>query len=132
MLSPDLFQISNEVANALHACKPIVALESTVISHGLPRPTNLETAYRLESIVREVGAVPATIGIIAGRLIVGLKEDQVQLLAEAGDIKKISTRDIPIAVAQNWHDYSVARCYARQARFRNKTFSRNRRRCNDP
>jgi len=103
MLLPDLFQISSEVADALLAGKPIVALESTVISHGLPRPTNLETAYRLESIVREVGAVPATIGIIAGRLIVGLNNDQVQLLAEASDIKKISTRDIPIAVSQNWH-----------------------------
>jgi pseudouridine-5'-phosphate glycosidase len=74
-----------------------------VISHGLPRPTNLETAYRLESIVREVGAVPATIGIIAGRLIVGLNKDQVQFLAEADDIKKISTRDLPIAVAKKWH-----------------------------
>jgi len=103
MLLPDLFQISSEVADALLAGKPIVALESTVISHGLPRPTNLETAYRLESIVREVGAVPATIGIIAGRLIVGLNNDQVQLLAKASDIKKISTRDIPIAVSQNWH-----------------------------
>ncbi|HJX89502.1 MAG TPA: pseudouridine-5'-phosphate glycosidase [Pyrinomonadaceae bacterium] len=103
MLSPDLFQISTEVAYALHASKPIVALESTVISHGLPRPTNLETAHRLESIVREVGAVPATIGIISGKLIVGLNDDQLQLLAEASNIKKISTRDIPIAVAQNWH-----------------------------
>ena len=103
MLSPDLFQISSEVADALLAGKPIVALESTVISHGLPRPTNLETAHSLESIVRQVGAVPATIGIIAGRLIVGLNNDQVQLLAEASDIKKISTRDIPIAVSQNWH-----------------------------
>ena len=103
MLSPDLFQISTEVAEALQASKPIVALESTVISHGLPRPTNLETAYRLESIVREVGAVPATIGIIAGRLIVGLNKDQVQFLAEADDIKKISTRDLPIAVAKKWH-----------------------------
>ena len=62
MLSPDLFQISTEVAEALQASKPIVALESTVISHGLPRPTNLETAYRLESIVREVGAVPVRVG----------------------------------------------------------------------
>jgi len=102
MPSPDLFQVSTEVANALHISKPIVALESTVISHGLPRPTNLETAYRLESIVREVGAVPATIGIIAGRLIVGLNKDQVQFLAEADEIKKISTRDIPIAVAKKW------------------------------
>lgn len=103
MPSPDLFQISTEVADALHTSKPIVALESTVISHGLPRPTNLETAYRLESIVREVGAVPATIGIIAGGLIVGLNKNQVQLLAEADEIKKISTRDIPIAVAKKWH-----------------------------
>ena len=103
MPSPDLFQISSEVADALHTSKPVVALESTVISHGLPRPTNLETAYRLESIVREVGAVPATIGIIAGRLIVGLNKNQVQLLAEADEIKKISTRDIPIAVAKKWH-----------------------------
>jgi pseudouridine-5'-phosphate glycosidase len=103
MPSPDLFQISTEVADALRTSKPVVALESTVISHGLPRPTNLETAYRLESIVREVDAVPATIGIIAGRLIVGLNNDQVQLLAEADEIKKISTRDIPIAVAKKWH-----------------------------
>jgi pseudouridine-5'-phosphate glycosidase len=103
MPSTDLFQISSEVADALRTSKPVVALESTVISHGLPRPTNLETAYRLESIVREVDAVPATIGIIAGRLIVGLNNDQVQLLAEADEIKKISTRDIPIAVAKKWH-----------------------------
>jgi pseudouridine-5'-phosphate glycosidase len=118
MLLPDLFQISSEVADALLAGKPIVALESTVISHGLPRPTNLETAYRLESIVREVGAVPATIGIIAGRLIVGLNNDQVQLLAEASDIKKISTRDIPIAVSQNWHGATTvaSTCWIRSSR----------------
>jgi pseudouridylate synthase len=103
MFSPDLFQISTEVAVALSTNKPIVALESTVIAHGLPRPVNLETAIRLESIVREAGATPATLGIIAGNLIVGLNGDQIRLLAEADDIKKISTRDIPIAVAQNRH-----------------------------
>ena len=103
ILNPDLLQISPTVAAALSANKPIVALESTVIAHGLPRPTNLETAHRLEAIVREAGAVPATIGIIQGTLTVGLSEKQLRLLAEESDIKKISTRDIPIAVAQEWN-----------------------------
>jgi pseudouridine-5'-phosphate glycosidase len=94
--------ISPNVAEALADNKPVVALESTVIAHGLPHPTNLETARRLESIVREAGAVPATIGIIAGQLVVGLDEQQIQLLAEGTNIKKISTRDLSIAVAQKW------------------------------
>ena len=94
--------ISTNVAKALADNRPVVALESTVIAHGLPHPTNLETAHRLESIVREAGGVPATIGIIAGQLVVGLDEQQIQLLAEGTNIKKISTRDLPIAVAQKW------------------------------
>src|SRR5436189_6380452 len=100
MLTPELFQIAPEVAEALANNKPVVALESTVIAHGLPRPTNRETAQRLEKIVREAGAIPATIGIIGGKLCVGLDESQIRFLAESDDIKKISTRDIPIAVAQ--------------------------------
>ena len=99
----EYLQISPGVADALASRKPVVALESTVIAHGLPRPTNLETAQRLEAIVHEADVMPATIGIIAGNLIVGLDHVQVQLLAEKGDIKKISTRDIPIAVAQKWN-----------------------------
>ena len=102
-MRPELFRICPEVAEALATSKPVVALESTVIAHGLPRPTNLETAQRLEKIVREVGAVPATIGIIDGELCVGLDDEKIRFLAESDDIKKISTRDIPIAVAQKWN-----------------------------
>lgn len=101
-MKPELLHIANEVAAAIEANKPVVALESTVIAHGLPWPTNLETARRLEAIVREAGAVPATIAILDGKLTAGLNDEQLRLLAESTDVKKISTRDIPIAVAQNW------------------------------
>jgi pseudouridine-5'-phosphate glycosidase len=73
-----------------------------VIAHGLPRPTNLETAQRLEEIVRESRAVPATIGIIEGTLKVGLNAAEIRKLAEADDVRKVSTRDLPIAVAESW------------------------------
>ena len=92
-----------EVAPAIAAAKSVVALESTVISHGLPRPLNLETARRLEAVVRESGAAPATVGIIGGRLRVGLDADEVRKLAEEDNIRKVSTRDLPIAVAQRWN-----------------------------
>ena len=98
----ELLHITDEIAEALAANKPVVALESTVIAHGLPRPINLETARNLEAIVRETGGVPATIGIIDGKLTAGLNDDQLRLLAESEDVKKISTRDIPIAVAHGW------------------------------
>jgi pseudouridine-5'-phosphate glycosidase len=101
-LKPELLVIATEVAAASEANEPVVALESTVIAHGLPRPVNLETARRLEAIVREAGAVPATIAILDGKLTVGLKDEQLRLLAESPDVKKISTRDIPIAVAKRW------------------------------
>lgn len=95
--------IATEVAQALSEGRAVVALESTVIAHGLPRLQNLETAHRLQEAVREGGAVPATIAIIGGQLKVGLSDDEVQLLAEKSDIRKISTRDIPIAVARGWN-----------------------------
>lgn len=98
----EFLNIAPEVARALDERRPVVALESTVIAHGLPRPQNLETAYRLQEVVREAGAVPATIAIIGGRLTVGLSDDEIKLLAEKSDIRKISTRDLPIAVAQGW------------------------------
>ncbi len=77
-----------------------VALESTVISHGLPYPHNLRLALRLEEIVRAHGAVPATVGIIAGEIIVGLSRDQIAHLATAPDVRKVSRRDLPIVVAR--------------------------------
>jgi pseudouridine-5'-phosphate glycosidase len=98
----EFLNISTEVAHAINEGRPVVALESTVIAHGLPRPQNLETAHRLQEAVRESGAVPATIAIIGGKLTVGLSDDEIALLAERTDIRKISTRDIPVAVAQGW------------------------------
>src|SRR5829696_3156180 len=82
---------------------PFVALESTVIAHGLPRPQNLQTAHRLQNIITDGGAVPATIGIIGGQLTVGLTDEQIKLLAEETDIKKISVKDIAIAVTHRWN-----------------------------
>jgi pseudouridine-5'-phosphate glycosidase len=98
-----LLTLNPEVESALLAKKPVVALESTVIAHGLPRPTNLEVARRLEEIVREAGSVPATLAIIDGKLRAGLNDDEIGLLAEGDDIKKVSIRDLPIAVAQKWN-----------------------------
>lgn len=94
------FSFSEEVSGALHFGSPIVALESTVIAHGLPYPQNIETAYKLERIVRDNGAVPATIGVFDGEICVGLNEDQIAKLVTEKNIRKISHRDIPIAVAQ--------------------------------
>ena len=101
-MKPELLHIAAEVAAAIAASQPVVALESTVIAHGLPRPVNLETARRLERIVREAGVAPATIAIVNGKLTAGLNEEQLQFLAESSAVRKISTRDIPIAVARGW------------------------------
>jgi pseudouridine-5'-phosphate glycosidase len=91
---------SKEVADALENKKPIVALESTVIAHGLPHPKNLETAQNLEKIVRENGATPATIAVFDGEFHVGLSESQIEQLATDKNIRKISRRDLPVAVAK--------------------------------
>lgn len=91
---------NREVLDALRARVPIVALESTVIAHGLPHPQNLETAVRLEQIVRDNGAVPATIAVFGGEFHVGLSTEQIEKLATAKDIRKISRRDLPIAIAK--------------------------------
>src|SRR5215211_2416815 len=99
----ELLNIAPEVAGALRDNRPVVALESTVIAHGLPRPQNLQTAHRLQDLVREAGAVPATIAVINGKLTVGLSDDQIKSLAHDENIKKISTRDISLAVAQGWN-----------------------------
>lgn len=94
--------IAEEVAAAVEAGRPVLALESTVISHGLPWPINLETAQRLESVARETNVVPATVAIIDGKLCVGLNDEQLKLLAEDQNVAKISTRDIPLALARQW------------------------------
>src|SRR6476660_7358499 len=100
---PALLNIAPDIAAAMREQRPVVALESTVIAHGLPRPQNLQTARRLQEIVREGGATAATIAIIDGKPSVGLRDDQISALANESNIKKISTRDIAIAVAQEWN-----------------------------
>jgi pseudouridine-5'-phosphate glycosidase len=93
-------KFSPEVSAALEIGSPVVALESTVIAHGLPYPYNIETATDLESIVRAKGAVPATIAVFGGEFFVGLDRGQIERLATGKDICKISRRDLPVAVAQ--------------------------------
>ncbi len=91
---------SEEVSGALHFDRPVVALESTVIAHGLPYPQNIETAYKLERIIRENGVTPATIAVFDGEITIGLNDGQLETLATAKDVRKISIRDLPIALAK--------------------------------
>jgi pseudouridine-5'-phosphate glycosidase len=92
--------INPEVAAALKSGKAVVALESTIISHGMPYPKNVETALNVEKIVRENGAIPATIAILKGRLKVGLTADEIEYLGKAKDVVKCSRRDIPFIIAK--------------------------------
>ncbi|MBP7303981.1 MAG: pseudouridine-5'-phosphate glycosidase [Fervidobacterium sp.] len=91
-------ELSNEVRSALEERKPIIALESTVIAHGLPYPHNIETAKMMEDIARGNGVVPATIGVVRGKIIVGMSESQINEMLEDEPLK-IGTREIPYAVA---------------------------------
>jgi pseudouridine-5'-phosphate glycosidase len=93
-------KFSQEVADAIANKKAIVALESTVIAHGLPFPQNIETAKALEKNVRDGGAVPATIAVFDGEFYVGLNENQIERLATEKNVRKISRRDLPIARAK--------------------------------
>jgi pseudouridine-5'-phosphate glycosidase len=94
-----LISVRDDVAAALERQAPVVALESTVIAHGLPRPHNLETARKMEAVVREAGATPATIGILDGKMVVGLTNEQITFLAEAEDVAKVSRADISAVLA---------------------------------
>ena len=92
--------IHPDVENAIKNNEPVVALESTIISHGMPYPKNVETALMVEETVRSNKAVPATIAIINGKLKVGLTNDEIEFLATNEEVKKVSRRDLPITVAQ--------------------------------
>jgi pseudouridine-5'-phosphate glycosidase len=92
-------KLSAEVSAAIKAGKPIVALESTIISHGLPRPSNLEVALECERIVRDAGAVPATIALLDGKILVGLEGSELEAIANRDDISKASIRDLAIIIA---------------------------------
>ena len=102
MTTNKFIHINPEIESALAARKSVVALESTVIAHGLPQPQNLETAQRLEQIIRDEDAIPATIAVLGGKFCVGLDSRQLEHLATSADIRKISTRDLAVAVANEW------------------------------
>ncbi|MEU7821842.1 pseudouridine-5'-phosphate glycosidase [Catellatospora sp. NPDC049133] len=92
-------QLGDEVKAALAAGQPVVALESTIVSHGLPRPDNLRVAREIEQVVRDNGAVPATIGMVGGRLVAGLDDEALTRLATGENVAKLSVRDLAIAAA---------------------------------
>jgi pseudouridylate synthase len=102
-------KIAPEVAEALAAGRPVVALESTIISHGLPRPRNLEVGRQIEAAVREGGALPATIAMVMGEARVGLDEDALAAVAERDDVVKCGVRDLaPLAARGGWGGTTVA------------------------
>ena len=93
--------VAPEVAEAVKNNKPVVALESTIISHGMPYPQNVETALNVEKVIRDNGAIPATTAIIGGRLKAGLSKDEIEYLGKTGQgVTKVSRRDIPVIVAK--------------------------------
>lgn len=98
-------EIQPEVKAALEQGRPVVALESTIISHGMPYPQNVETAMAVEQVVRDGGAVPATIAIMNGRCQVGLSHDQLRYFGQAADVWKVSLRDMPYVISQ--HKYGA-------------------------
>ncbi|MCW2793914.1 MAG: Indigoidine synthase family protein [Nocardioides sp.] len=98
-----MVSVTDEVAQALADGTPVVALESTIISHGMPYPQNVAMAVEVEGIVREHGAVPATVAVLDGRPRIGLAPDDLELLASHPDVTKVSVRDLPFVVARGTH-----------------------------
>lgn len=103
-------RVSEEVAQALQEGRPVVALESTIISHGMPYPQNVETALKVEEIVRSNGGVPATVGIVDGVGVVGLSREEIEEMGKRGhSIPKVSRRDLPVIFAEkSWGATTVA------------------------
>jgi pseudouridine-5'-phosphate glycosidase len=101
--TPDALVVAPEVAEALATGAPVVALESTIISHGLPRPDNREVAVRIEEEVRAAGAVPATIALVDGRARIGLDADALDVIATSDEVSKVSVRDLAVVVARGGH-----------------------------
>lgn len=95
--------INPEIRQAIIDNKAVVALESTIISHGMPYPQNIETAKNTELIVRQNNAIPATIGIINGKIIIGLNDDELEIIGKSANVMKVSRRDIPVVVSLKLH-----------------------------
>jgi pseudouridylate synthase len=99
----DVLVFSEEVAKAMKENKPVVALESTIISHGMPYPQNVETAKEVEQLIRENGAVPATIAILDGKIKIGVNEEELEFLGTNKEVEKVSRRDLPYVIAMKKH-----------------------------
>ena len=97
----DYLSISDEIATALKENKPVVALESTILSHGMPYPENVEFAHKVEEVVRGKGAIPATTAIIGGKLKVGLTKEELEIMCKAENVGKVSRRDVAVYLATN-------------------------------
>ena len=91
--------VRSDIREAIELNKPVVALESTILSHGMPYPENLEFAHNVEKIIKEEGAVPATIAIIGGKIKVGLSDEELEIMCKAENVGKVSRRDLPIYIA---------------------------------
>ncbi len=96
----EALHIAPHIAAALLNRRPVVALESTIIAHGMPYPANRDTALAVEQIIRDRGALPATLGMLHGRIIVGLTTQEIELMATAKGVEKAGERDLPIFAAQ--------------------------------
>ena len=103
----EYLSVAPEIAEAIAQGKPVVALESTILSHGMPYPENVEFAHKVEKIVREEGAIPATTAIIGGKLKVGLNDEELLTMCKAENVGKVSRRDVAVYLAtvilcQDW------------------------------
>ena len=96
----DYLDVNPEVAKALEEGRPVVALESTIIAHGMTYPKHVETAIAVEEVIKANGAVPATIGILGGRIKIGLTKEEIEYMAHAKNVLKVSRRDLPLVIAQ--------------------------------
>jgi pseudouridine-5'-phosphate glycosidase len=98
-MNNDFMDINPEILEAIKNGQPVVALESTIIAHGMPYPKNVETAMAVNEVIRNNGAIPATIGIINGRIKVGLTDEEIEYMAKASNVLKVSRRDLPYVVS---------------------------------
>lgn len=99
-MNKDFLDMNPEVLDAIKKGEPVVALESTIIAHGMPYPKNVETAMAVNQVIRENGATPATIGIIKGRIKVGLTDEEINYMAQASNVMKVSRRDLPFVISK--------------------------------
>ena len=100
MIARNFLNIDPEIKNALTEGKPVVALESTIIAHGMPYPKNIETALEVEKIIRENGSVPATIAILDGKLCIGMNAEQFEIVGNSENVWKVSLRDMPFVLSK--------------------------------